>query len=171
MTDTKGDRAIKAAMGLFLAVMGAIATWVLWHAYQRAEETRHWQPVEAVVIMSQLITNRPSPHSPLGYRAEIHYRYTVGEKTYTGTKVERVEGASNKQDKPMAKVRQFPVGHVITCYVNPDHPETAILQHASRAALYSLWFPLLFVVGGFGMMVSAFLRPKTSPGVTPKSVS
>lgn len=162
MPATKGSRVIIVCMGLFLAAMGAIFTGVLWRAYQRAAETRHWQPVEAVVIMSQLITERPSPHSPLSYRAEVHYRYTFNGVTRTGTKVERVEGASNKQGKPKAKVAEFPVGRLVTCYVNPAQPELAILKHASRAALYTLWFPMLFVVGGAGMVLSAFVSFKRS---------
>jgi len=33
-----------------------------------------------------------------------------------------------------------------------------VLQHGSRAALYSIWFPLLFVLGGFGMLRGALRR-------------
>jgi hypothetical protein len=45
--------------------------------------------------------------------------------------------------------------------VNPALPAEAVLEHASRAALYSIWFPLLFVVGGLGMLRGALKRART----------
>ena len=161
MTSTTGARAIKVALGLSLVLMGSVATAVLWYAFQKAEMTRHWTPVEAVIISSQLITDRPSPHSPLSYKPEIHYRYTLVGETYTGRGIERVDGPSNKLDKPTALLKEFPAGKLVTCYVNPEHPQTAILKQGSRAPLYSIWFPLLFVVGGLGMVVSAFRTPRS----------
>jgi hypothetical protein len=115
--------------------------------------------VEAVIVTSQLITDRPTPHSPLSYKAEVHYRYTYQGTPYTGTRIERVEGPSNKMDKPKSRVAAYPVGSVVTCYVNPQDPGFAILRHSTLAALYSIWFPLLFVVGGAGMIFSIFRRP------------
>lgn len=160
MPSTTGSRLIKVALGLSLVLMGCAGSAWLWYTYTKAEETRHWQPVEAVVISSQMLTERPTPHSPLYYQAEIHYRYTVGDKTYTGTRV-GADGPSNKTDRALENVRNFAAGKTVTCYVNPADPKMAILKHAPDYGIYSMWFPMLFVVGGFGMIVSAFLKQKS----------
>ena len=159
MTSTTGARTLKTLLGSALIVMGAIATMVLWRAYQRAEETRHWKPVPAVITVSLLLTERPTHNSPLAYRPEIHYRYTIDGTTHTATHVRRVEGRSSHKEGAEEKLERYPVGKEVTAYVNPADPSFAILEHSSRAALYSIWFPCLFMLGGVGMIISA-LRQK-----------
>jgi len=156
MTSTKGARALKMLIGLPLILGGVVFTWLLWRSYQLAEETRRWTPVPALIVTSQLITDRVTPNSPISYRADIHYRYTLEGKTYTGHRVKRVEGNSSTLEKPQAQLADYPVGKSATCYVDPAHPDHAVLEHATRAGLYSLWFPLLFVAGGTGIIWSAF---------------
>ena len=83
----------------------------------------------------------------------------MGGVAHTGTHVRRVEGGSSHKEAAQEKLEAYPEGKAVTCYVNPEDPAFAILEHSTRAALYSLWFPLLFVVGGAGMILSA-LRTK-----------
>jgi hypothetical protein len=73
--------------------------------------------------------------------------------------VKRVEGRSSHKEGTEERLEQYPVGKEVTAYVNPADPEFAILEHSSKAALYSIWFPCLFMVGGVGMIISA-LRKK-----------
>jgi len=160
MTSTKGARVLKILLGLPLLLGGLVFTALLWRSYQRAAETRHWTEVPALIISSQMITDRPTPHSPIAYKAEIHYRYTVDGKTHQGDHVKRVEGVSSDPEKPRASLEKYPAGKRTVCYVNPASPEVAILEHSTQAALYTLWFPLLFVIGGGGIMLSAL---KTKP--------
>lgn len=155
MTSSKGARTLKIALGLALIVMGSIATAVLWRAYKRAEETRHWKPVPAVITTSLLLTERPTHNSPVAYRPEIHYRYTYEGVSHTGTHVKRVEGRTSHREGAQARLELYPAGKSVTCFVNPADPTFAVLEHTTRAALYSIWFPILFVVGGVGMILSA----------------
>lgn len=146
-------------LGLAFIAMGSVFTFVLWQSWRKAEETRAWTPVEALVISSQVLTDRPTPHSPLKYTAEVHYRYTYSGQTYASRRIKRVDGPSSHKDKAEAVVGEHAPGSIVTCYVNPAHPDFAILVQGTRAALYSIWFPLLFVVGGAGMLWSAIRRP------------
>ena len=159
MTPTTGGRVFKVLLGLSLILMGAGGTFVLLRSWQRAEETRAWKPAEAVIISSQVLTDRATPHSPPNYTAEVHYRYRYNGESHTGRRVRRVEGPSSHKEKAEAVVAEHPAGKSVTCYVNPAQPDFAILEHETRAALYSIWFPLLFIAGGAGMVVSA-LRAK-----------
>lgn len=154
-TSTRGARSLKVAMGVALILMGATATAMLWRSYQRAEETRHWRQVPAIVTISVLLTERPTHNSPPAYRPEIHYRYTVDGKGRTGTHIRRVEGRSSHREAAEERLSTYPVGREVICYVDPADPDFAVLEHSTRAALYSIWFPLLFVVGGTGMILSA----------------
>jgi len=159
MTSTKGARTLKICMGLALIIMGAIATGVLWVSYKRAEETRHWKPVPAAITVSLLLTERPTHNSPLAYRPEIHYRYTLDGKTHTASHVRRVEGRTSHKEGAEARLEAYPVGKEVTAWVNPADHDFAVLEHSTRAALYSIWFPCLFMIGGLGMIISA-LRKK-----------
>jgi hypothetical protein len=51
--------------------------------------------------------------------------------------------------------------------VNPGNPSEAVLEHATKAAFYTLWFPLLFAAGGTGMLFAAVRRtPKIAPVIS-----
>jgi hypothetical protein len=165
------DRAIKpsaagrawlAAMGLLLVCAGALFTAMLWQSYQRAMETRAWRETPCDITSSLVLSERPTPHSPMAYRAAVHYRYEFEGKAFAGSRVRRVEGPSPHREKADAIVAAYPAGTRRTCFVNPSRPAEAILEHASKAALYALWFPLLFVIGG-GMMAWRALRGQSRP--------
>lgn len=150
----------KCALGLFLMIMGGAGAAGLWTAYERAAETRKWTPTDCVIVASQLLTERESPHSPVTYRADVRYRYHFGGAAHSGNRVRRTDGARTDRRAVLKTVAAFPTGTTSTCFVDPLHPEMAILEHATLAPLYSLWFPLLFVVGGAGMVTSALRRPR-----------
>jgi hypothetical protein len=158
MASNISSRLFKVALGLALMGMGAGGTIVLWRSWQRAEETRTWKPVEAVVISSQVLTDRPTPHSPLMYTADVHYRYTMDGKGFTSRRVKRVQGPTSHKEAAEATAGRYRAGKMMTCYVNPAEPDFAILEHDSRAGLYTIWFPLLFVIGGAGMVLAAVKR-------------
>ena len=144
-------------MGLFLALVGAIFTTVLWTSYQRARETRSWIETPCRIISSVVLSEHPTPHSPMAHRLGLQYQYEFKGTRHIGTKVRRVEGDSPHKDKVEALADEYPVGRNLLCFVNPAQPSEAILRHATQAALYSIWFPLLFVLGG-GMMAWRALR-------------
>jgi hypothetical protein len=147
-------------------------TWVLWRAYTRAEETRSWAETPCTIITSTIISERPSPNSNITHRADIRYLYQFNGQSQTGTRIKRVDGATTHDERAQAVITAYPIGLQTNCYVNPADPRQAILKHGSRAALYSIWFPLLFVVGGLGMTWTALRRghvpslsgPAHSPG-------
>ena len=147
-----------AGMGLFLALAGLLFTWVLWTSWQRAEETRRWMPTPCRIISAQVFSERPTPHSNPAHKADVRYSYTFEGKPFTGTRIKRVDSASQHEDNARKKLEDYPIGQETTCFVNPAQPDIAILKHDSRAALYSIWFPLLFVFGGLGMAWNALRR-------------
>lgn len=127
---------------------GLLFTWVLWRSYQRAMETRAWIETPCRIISSVVLSEHPTPHSPTAWRLGLQYEYENGGARHIGTKVKRVEGSSPHKDKIEALGDTYPAGRKTVCFVNPARPQEAILEHATKAALYAIWFPLLFVIGG-----------------------
>lgn len=147
-----------AAIGMFLILAGATFTWVLFTAWQRAEETRSWTPTPCRIISSKVISERRSPNAEIEHRTDIRYRYAFNGQSLTGNRIKRVNAATVHEESARKQLEEFPIGKEIVCYVNPVHPEQAVLKHDTRAALYTIWFPLLFVVGGMGIVWGALRR-------------
>lgn len=138
--------------------MGGIFTYFMWLSYQRSMETRQWPSAEAMILSSQVLTEHPTPHSPVAYTANIRYRFIYEGKTYESRRVTRSDGSSNKKPQIQAIVEAYPVGLSVTCFVNTSDPSLSVLRHTTKAGLYTIWFPLLFVVGGMGICASAFKK-------------
>lgn len=156
-SENRGGRIWLAAIGVFLALVGALFTMVLWQSYQWAMETRAWIETPCRIESSVVISEKPTPHSPMAYRLAIRYAYEFQDQRVIGTSVRRVEGASPHKDRVEELAAEFPAGKSVVCFVNPRDPTQAVLKHDSKAALYSMWFPLLFVVGG-GVMAWRAVR-------------
>lgn len=147
-----------AAMGLMLVLAGAGFTWGLWGAWQKGEETRRWVATPCRVVSSRIVSERPTPNSNVAHRVELSYRFEFGGQPRFGSRIKRVEGPTAHEDEARKKQEAYPVGLETTCWVNPADPTQTVLQHSGRGALYSIWFPLLFVVGGLGMAWNALRR-------------
>lgn len=155
---TTSARLLRTMLGLGLIIPGAAFAIFLWVSYARAEETRHWAPTPCLIISSQVLTEHPTPNSPPAHRASIRYRYVFDGIKHTGDHVRRVDGPSTKKEKAEQLCAKYPPGLEAICHVNPAQPNFAVLEHATKAGLYTLWFPLIFVIGGAGMVWSAWRR-------------
>ena len=154
----KGSTIFLIFLGLAVAVMGGLFTALMWDSYQRAVDQREWPQVEAVVLSSGVEEFQHDEFSPKEYRLEILYGYEwEGEAMTGGNLTTRGNSSSKDLGKIAAQSKAFPAGAKITAYVNPDYPDSAILKPDSKAAGYSIWFPLLFVVGGLGIVAKALL--------------
>jgi len=146
-------------MGLTLILAGAFFAWRMWLSFEKAQITRGWTEVPCRITSSRVVSERPTPNSPPAHRVELRYEYQRDGVKHVGTRIRQVEAAPTQHlDNARAKQQSYPTGSVQKCFVDPAAPEVAVLEHASRAALYSIWFPLLFVVGGLGMLRGAFRR-------------
>lgn len=159
----KGSTVFLIFLGLAVAAIGGLFTKLMWNSYARAVDQRQWAQVEAIVLSSDVVEYKHDEFSPMEYHLEILYGYEWKGEALTGDKLS-VRGNPNSKDmgKIAGEVKDFPKGAKVIAYVNPANPEIAILKPDSKAAGYSIWFPLLFVVGGLGIVVKAIisaLRP------------
>jgi uncharacterized protein DUF3592 len=146
-------------LGLFLIVVGSFFAWRMWLSSEKAQITRHWSQVPCRILSSRVVSERPTPHSDPAHRVEVHYEYEFNGVKHSSTRIRQVESAPTLHlDDARQRQQSYPPGSQQICFVNPAAPDEAVLQHGSRAALYSIWFPLLFVLGGFGMLRGALRR-------------
>lgn len=158
--DNIGGRIWMILMGLLLVAMGAIFMSYLWNAYQRAKLMDSWVETPCRIVSATLDDSQQNQHYATKYRIDLRYEYEFEGKSYTGTQLKRLPSESADAKKLKKKMAPYPEGTTSTCFVNPDSPEMAVLKKDSKAALYSIWFPALFSVGGLGIIVSTLRPPK-----------
>lgn len=155
----KASTVFLVMLGIVIAAVGALFTALMWKSYERAAEQRDWPQVDAVVLESEMEEWQHDEFSPKEYRMKILYGYEWEGERKTGDRFGfRGNPKYNKRNKVEDLVESFPEGERISIYVNPEDPNFTIIKPDSKAAGYSIWFPLLFVVGGLGIAVKAVAR-------------
>lgn len=174
-------RLFKIGVGLTLVITGLAVTALLFIPYQRGKETRAWTETPCVITESTEKEAYSGDLADLTYRVYVSYRYTIAGQEYTGTRVQRRTFAGEDDDHLALKtphaskahdlVKKYPAKLATQCWVNPADPSDAVLEHQSTAAIYTLWWPMLFAVGGAGILWSALRRnnpvTQNSAGVPP----
>jgi hypothetical protein len=145
-------------MGATLVAAGSFFCWWLFATWQKAARMDAWRPVKALVLSSEVVPWQFNQFSQTHYQPRIRYRYETAGISHESERIRRVALRSAHPEKAAAWVGKFPQGALVTAWVDPADPASSVLKRDSKAALYSIWFPALFVAGGFGMIFSA-LRP------------
>jgi len=176
---TASARLFKIGLGATLMISGLAVTALLFIPWRRAKETHAWTETPCVVTESFSREVQSGDLAHTTHRVFLRYRYSFGGKEYTGTKWRRITYAGEGDDALSRKtphaseaeklVEKYPAGTAAVCWVNPSAPEEAVLEHQTTAAIYTLWWPMLFAVGGAGIVWSAVrrksLRGRQGPAV------
>lgn len=151
-------------LGMLLCVSGGGFTWLMWRSYERASTQRGWENVSCRILESKVVERKIGETVPLEYSHGLLYGYEIRGERYSSSRL-TLRGASwsHAPDRALALVETYPAGSEQRCYVDPNAPEEAVLKLDSKAPGYSLWFPLLIVAGGLGIIsggVRNLLRAK-----------
>lgn len=139
-----------------LALSGGVFTWLLGSSFSRARGMDSWQEVPCAILESEIRERKIGIDVPTDYRLGILYGYEFEGEAYSSAAYDLRGNAWVKDAKRIqALVMRFPAGSEQTCWVNPDDPEQAVLKKETKAPGYSIWFPILFVVGGLGIVVKS----------------
>lgn len=143
-------------IGLVLTAIGGLFTYLLGKSYLRAKALDEWAKVECVVLESEIRERQLGPAVPVDYSFGLLYGYDFEGQPYSSEAYD-IRGNANVKDRTriVELVNRYPVGSIQECRVNPANPAEAILKADSKAPGYSIWFPILFVVGGLGVVVKA----------------
>lgn len=147
-------------MGLILiAVAWALVTY-LWGSYQRAAQMDGWVEVPCRIETLEVDDTQRNQRGMPKYLLEVTYRYQWNGHDYIGNRIKRLPTEASDPRKLKGKIEAYAVGTETVCYLDPDAPELVVLKKDSKAALYTIWFPCLFIVGGAGMIFSALFGRK-----------
>lgn len=142
-------------IGLMLALVGGVFVWLLTASYLNAKHTREWTKVDCLIIQSAVEERVATNISP-EFRWDVSYKYEFEGKSYIGDKLApRGQRWSSGHGNAEAMMEKYPLDSKQVCFVNPEKPKAAILEHDTKAAGYTVWFPGVFVLGGVGIMVGA----------------
>ena len=148
----------KAFLGLGIAIAGWVFALYLWGSYERAAVMDSWIEVPCLIEATNIDDSQLNQRGVPKYILTITYRYTHEGKERISDRYKRLPTESSDPRKVKAKEKKYLVGEESVCYVNPEDPDFAVLRKDSKAGLYSIWFPCLFIVGGAGMILTAILR-------------
>ncbi len=150
-----GGRWFLCLIGVLLVLIALLFEWLMLRSYLNAKKTRQWPQAEAIVIRSSA-EDRHISGSPPEARLLIRYEYIHEGVTYVSGNVSaRGSKWSRDRDVVARLLTHYPVGSSHQAWVNPHSPDVAILEHDTKAAGYTLWFPAVIMVGGCGIIWGA----------------
>ncbi|WP_264503299.1 DUF3592 domain-containing protein [Luteolibacter flavescens] len=154
-----GSRVYLSIIGLMLALIGGIFSWLMWRSFQRAREVDHWPQVPCIILRSAAEERQIDPNGNVERRFSVLYGYHWEDVPRQSDRL-KLRGSPwvSKEAAVQIFIDQYPEGSQQQCRVNPADPDVAVLEPESKAPGYSLWFPLLFVVGGVGIVVGAWRK-------------
>lgn len=144
--------------GLVIAAAGGLFVWLMWRSYQRAAHMEGWRALPCVILESRVVEEVLVPNTPVSYRPIIRYRYEHEGRPMESDRVQRVAPKASRPDKMNELTARFPAGAEAACYQDPADPGMVVLVKDKPTAVYSIWFPALFVVGGLGIAASSLAR-------------
>ena len=145
-------------MGLILMSVGSIFVQYLWNTYARAAQMDGWVEVPCRIEALEVDDSELNQHGMPKYIFKVTYTYEFEGKPFTGNRLKLLSTEVSDPRKLKSSIEAYRVGTTTTCHLDPAAPEMAVLKKNSKAALYSIWFPFVFIIGGGGMIVSALFR-------------
>ena len=153
-----GGRLWKVGMGTILIIVGSVFVSYLWGSYQRATVMDSWVETTCTITSLNVDDSEVNQRGMPKYILEVEYEFEFAGETHVGDRIKRLPTEASDPRKLKSKIEEYAVDTTTVCYVNPEEPKEAVLKKDTKAALYTIWFPSLFIVGGAGMILSALFR-------------
>lgn len=162
-TKSKSGGVFLLLIGGLLCLSGAVFCALMWGSFSNAMEMRSWTEVEAEIISAEVVDRKIGDAVPTEYAAKVSYGYFFKGQAYTSDKID-YRGTKWSKEKAKAEELGAEFSSVAThpAWVNPEKPSEAVLKLPTKAAIYSIWFPGLFFIGGLGIVAAAgrkLIRP------------
>lgn len=152
---------------LILVMLGVgFSVWG-WGLITDARLSLHWPTVTGRVIHSRVknYTSISEGKSTQMYSADIGYRYTVNNKTYTSRSVSLGDHASGSSGGMRKLTMLYPVGKIITVYYDPRKPGSSLLEPGPAFITYLPFaFGVLSVIAGLAAFIRRNHTPMPPPG-------
>lgn len=86
------------------------------------------------------------------YRVEVRYAYEAGGNWHESTRYRFVDPYTDNRSAVERTVDSFPAGSIVPCYIDPAHPEQAVLDRRLSPFNLIVLLPAVFVALGLWSM-------------------
>jgi hypothetical protein len=148
--ETMRVEAIPAIL-LVLAGFGLVAVYLV--SRRKALASERWPTAQATIVSSVILARRNSKGRVL-YEPSVTFRYEVGGKLQTGTRISW-GGAVASSSRSFADnvTGRFPQGAVVPVRYDPDNPADSVLDPGGRAGLVLIGLGGLAFAGAGGLIL------------------
>ena len=133
-------------LAVFL-VLGLVFLWAVGTDVARTIDSYGWPATECLILDGD-VEVPAGGEGDFAYR--VSYRWRAGGRDYTGDRLRPGYDGSGDSADAYRLAAAFPPGAVVPCWVDPDDPTSAFLEHRSPWYALVLLFPLVFVAAGGG---------------------
>jgi hypothetical protein len=152
----KKDNKFPWGIVIFTGLFGAVGVFMLGLvglSVLRTVQMQSWEPVQAEILASKLLTHRSDDSTT--YEVTASYSYEYEGVAYTGTRVGISGSADNVGDWHQQWYRRLNRAQnqhtPVTVWVNPDDPAESIIDRSLRWGLFGFLMIFVVVFGGVGV--------------------
>jgi hypothetical protein len=136
--------------------------------FARAMGQRSWRQVPCRIVDSE-VGEAGDSENP--YVFGVRYEYEYGDRLRTSSTYRRGYRGSEKYSDVQQLVQKYPAGQDVSCYVNPEDPDEAVLKRDSLLMGLIVFFPLIFMaIGGGGLYFTWRKKPERPEPIISRSV-
>jgi uncharacterized protein DUF3592 len=109
---------------------------------------RSWQETSCTVLSSRVGTHRGSKSTT--YSVDVVYTYSFDGRAFQAKRYSFLGGSGSGRRGKEEIVARYPPGARAACWIDPNHPDQAVLYREPTAEWLFGLIPLVFLVGGAG---------------------
>lgn len=152
---------IVATMGMPFTVIYLLlliaSFYYLFCSLPKTLRTKNW-PIAAGAVISSALSEGQRITKNGGiitvYSAKIEYEYTVGDTSYSSTKIKWIDHRSSNKAQHETVVESYAKGQEVDVYYDPNKPSIGILEPGFDTGNL---IAILFLVLSFGSMTAVLL--------------
>jgi hypothetical protein len=154
---------------IFFLAGAAGSYFVVWRPLSKLFASRSWTETQCDVLSSRVEEVSGSDGST--YRVDIRYTWTAGGSAHAGGRYDFMGGSSSGTAGKQGIVDRYPPGARVTCWVDPDDPNEAVLYRGLSPVYLIGLLPLVFLAIGLGGMVWTLRSGRGKTGTVPGGVA
>jgi hypothetical protein len=112
---------------------------------------KSWVETPCTILSSEVVADRSSDSTT--YRAEVTFRYQFADQEHESNRCQLLTVSTSSRSRAERIAEMYQVGQLTSCFVNPQQPQTAVLQRDLSWDFLFCLFPLLFLLIGLGGLV------------------
>ena len=150
----------------FLIAIGAIVLGYGVKKVMVAAASKGWTPVPGVIEESVVEEKMFKPDMPrqadnksTSFHANIRYRFSANNKSFTGTRVSFGDHDANYRSYADDLVQRYPKDGEVTVYYNPANPEQSVLEPGVQPQTWVIIIVGVVLLAAGGMWLRSSSKP------------